>query len=473
MNKESKEKFMLKTKPKTFKNASLDEILAQADLIINKCLSDLISSWKNYENLKNDYSTGKRKGALGDAIEELLFGLEKNNKSVADFQKENVELKVTGLKKIKGTSNRGKKGDLIAKERLSLGMIDYFKIIKETWETSSFLEKNARLLILFYLYDKQKHIFDLGFKKQIYIDILKDFPEQMLFQIRADWMKIFEKIKNGEAHLLSSGDTSFLEACTKGAGGNKKTKQPNSDENAKPRALAFKSTFLDYLFKYFNAPMTHETLIPKNETIEEFVEKKLNPLIDMADKDIAIMQKNDFNPKNKGRWRKLIEKQLAGEKKFSQLRELESSNTELRVLRFNKNGNLRESISFPAFDYIEIANQDWEESDFYELLTSKRFLFAFFQENTNNDFEFKKWHFWYYPTDKLHEAQKVWEETKKRILNSNYKFPQASESDYCHVRPHDTKALFSSKAPDGTMQKTYCFWLNNKFIAEELSEYLK
>ena len=47
--------------------------------------------------------------------------------------------------------------------------------------------------------------------------MLWKLPEKDLLIIRQDYETIIKKIKRGEAHLLSEGDTMYLGACTKGA----------------------------------------------------------------------------------------------------------------------------------------------------------------------------------------------------------------------------------------------------------------
>ena len=147
--------------------------------------------------------------------------------------------------------------------------------------------------------------------------------------------------------------------------------------------------------------------------------------------------------------------------------------TELRVLNFEDNFRLQESISFPAFDYFEVANTPWENSSFYELLSSKRFLFAYFQKIPNAATEetlakFIGWQFWSFPVHLFDKAKATYDETQRRILDSTYKFPKINDSDFCHVRPHARNAKDLVQAPDGTEQKKYSFWLNAQFIAGQL-----
>lgn len=100
----------------------------------------------------SDYETShenkKRKGGLGEIIEERFFHYQCNNDSRPDFYKAGVELKVTPYKV-------NKNGTLVAKERLIITMIDYFSVIEETFESSHMWNKAKLILLIYYLYQQE------------------------------------------------------------------------------------------------------------------------------------------------------------------------------------------------------------------------------------------------------------------------------------------------------------------------------
>ena len=73
-------------------------------------------------------------------------------------------------------------------------MIDYLKIPKETWEKSTFLNKNKLLLLMFYLYLKDENILDSYFKNVTLLDLKSDISSADIFQIQKDWEFIRDKI---------------------------------------------------------------------------------------------------------------------------------------------------------------------------------------------------------------------------------------------------------------------------------------
>lgn len=78
-----------------------------------------------------------------------MFGIDNNNESEPDFLSAHIELKVTPYKRIK-------KGELSAKERLVLNIIDYMSEYKNTFKSSHFWHKNCKIQLLWYLWEENK-----------------------------------------------------------------------------------------------------------------------------------------------------------------------------------------------------------------------------------------------------------------------------------------------------------------------------
>ena len=93
------------------------------------------------DDIKNHGFKGK--GNFGQLIEKYYFQYEPNSTSEADFSEVGMELKTTPLKRISNGSYR-------SKERLVLNIINYFEVVNQRFETSSFYKKNSHLLLIFY-----------------------------------------------------------------------------------------------------------------------------------------------------------------------------------------------------------------------------------------------------------------------------------------------------------------------------------
>ncbi|PKK94379.1 MAG: restriction endonuclease, partial [Tenericutes bacterium HGW-Tenericutes-5] len=181
----------------------------------------------------------RNKGSLGQIVEEGIFGYEINSDSRPDFEELGIELKVTPIKK-------NKDGTFSSKERLVLNIINFNEEYKHNFETSSFIKKSKKMLIIFYLYEDS--ISPKDFK--IIDSIIYEFGGDDLSIIQDDWNNIIEKIKNGEAHKISGSDSFYLEACTKGAtAASSLVKQPFSNKLAKRRAFALKGSFMTSVYR--------------------------------------------------------------------------------------------------------------------------------------------------------------------------------------------------------------------------------
>src|SRR5690554_7268790 len=179
----------------------------------------------------------KGKGNFGQILEKFYFGYEPNSNAEPDFKEAGIELKSSPLKTLRN-------GEFRSKERLILKIINYLEVYKEEFETSSFWKKNADLLLVFYLHDRDLDLLDYIIKL---VDDWK-YPKEDLKIIRRDWEFINQKIKEGKAHELSEGDTFYLGACTKGSTALKSFRdQPFNQEKAKQRAYSLKQGYVNHI----------------------------------------------------------------------------------------------------------------------------------------------------------------------------------------------------------------------------------
>ena len=152
-----------------------------------------------------------------------------------------------------------------------------------------------------------------------------------------------------------------------------------------------------------------------------------------------------------------------------------------KTIRVQKNGKIKESMSFPTFDFIELSQEEsWEESELYNYLAPTKFMFVIFQERVTGEYVLDRVMFWNIPNDDLDEVRRVWERTVQTIREgvqliqtprgSSNNLPKQAESPVAHVRPHGKDASDKLPLPDGRMMTKQCFWLNNTYIAEQIKE---
>lgn len=417
--------------------------------------------------------TKRNKGNLGQIIEEKFFHYECNSDSRADFHEAGVELKVTPYK-------MNKNGTLSAKERLILTMIDYFHVVDEQFETSHLWNKSRLILLIYYLYQQEiKYNLDyrIGYAK------LFTPPEQDVKIIKHDFEVITSKIRAGKAHELSESDTLYLGAAPKAATSKDRRKQPFSDELAKPRAFAFKNSYMSYVLNNYVVPgkNTYEPIITQGavDSFEEYVVEKIARYKDYSIQDLCAEFEVNIEKKPKSLEAMLAYRMLGI--KGNHAEEFEKSNIVVKAIRVGKNNKIKESMSFPTFRFKELIQEEWEDSTFGNYLRETRFLFVVYKFDKYDVLRLKGCQFWNIPYSDLEtEVKSVWYETQRvlreglqiKVVNGkNYNnFPKASNSRVCHVRPHAQNSQDTYELPDGRHYSKQCFWLNNTYILSQLNE---
>lgn len=445
------------------------EILQRAEEIIGIPLGQI--------DLTGRLATGK--GAIGTVIEESWFGYTPNSESEPDFPEAGVELKVTPY-------IYNQNGAIRAKERLVCNLIDYMKEYQaEIFEQSSFWHKCHRMLLMSYLhrYDVSKALFTID------RTILFSFPDEDLIIIKRDWAIIISKIRAGKAHEITEGDTLYLAACTKGATAETFREQPFSYMPAKQRAYSLKSSYMtSVLNSYIFGNKEDEHIIKSSDDIIELegiglegvIKNRIIPYIGKTVDELKETFNIDSSAKSINA---LILTRMLGLNVNGPeyIEEFKRANIVPKTIRVEENGKVRESMSFPTFKFMEIINQEWEDSPLREQLEPVKFLFVIFKRRSGDDYVLSSIKFWNIPYADLMEVRKVWERTKaiikegpKLTVNKNgtvsNNLPKKMESPVCHVRPKATNAADTFPLPTGGSMTKQCFWLNNTYIEHIISQ---
>lgn len=421
----------------------------------------------------SDYENMKRKGGLGELIEERFFHYKCNNDSKPDFEKAGVELKVTPYKK-------NKNGSLSAKERLIITMIDYFSVINEKFEESHLWNKAKLILLVYYLYQQK-----INKRLDYYIGYAKLFtpPDQDVQIIKHDYEMIVNKIRGGKANELSEGDTLYLCAAPKAATSKDRRKQPYSEELAKPRAFAFKSSYMTYVLNNYIIPgrTTYEPIVKEMPVsyFEDYVIMKIAEYKDYSVEDLCKKLNAKFEKKPKNLEAMLAYRILGI--KGNHAEEFVKANIVVKTIRVNSSNKIKENMSFPAFKFKELLKENWENSILGSYLSETKFLFVVYKFDKNQVLRLKGCQFWNIPYKDLNEeVYLVWEKTRqvlkkglviKKINGKNSNnFPKASENSVCHVRPHAIDSEDTDELPDGREYSKQCFWLKNSYILAQLDK---
>lgn len=425
------------------------------------------------------YTPRRGKGGIGQMVENLYFLLETNNNPEADFSSAGMELKCTPLK-------LAKNNEYLIKERLVCNMINYCDVIKEDFEHSHFYLKCQLMLLMFYLHKKGHDNLDLEF----IFSVLWKLPEKDLLIIRQDYKTIIEKIKRGEAHLLSEGDTMYLGACRKGQKGDTLMAQPYSGEGAPRRAFSLKMAYMRTVLHYVlnskekavsNFEISQEQLVTEKEletlSFDEILLKRFERFIGKSYQNIATEKEIDIsnNPKNKYA---MIANAVAASDKCSNINRSEEfvkAGLTMKTIRIQHNGCIREAMSFENIDYLEVAEcENWYDSRLYELFSS-RFMFVVFREQNKGqgDYTLDDVFFWTMPQNDLNLAEEYWEHIKENILNNHIAeghWWKSSDKKKFHVRPKAQKSTDMTPTPGGGFAKKFCYWFNNDYVRNIVDE---
>lgn len=477
-NPESIEYYAIQLTGKTFMDVILEK---------NNVMSDAVEA----------YANKLRKGGLGNLLEEVYFGYKANSNQEADFPEAGVELKATPYEVTQ-------KGELRAGERLVLTMINYDSPIELEFYKSHAWEKMRLILLIYYWRNKQLNsnlLYKIGFVK------LFTPPEADLEIIKQDYNYIVNTIRDGRAHELSEGDTMYLGACTKGATAEKSTVPQYYGDKipARKRAFCFKNSYMTYVLNHYIAGKTSENSIVrsadalKEKTFEELLTDIVNKYIGKSDKELCEMFGREYN-NNKAQWNDLACKIFGIRDEHAD--EFVKANIKVKTIRIEENNSMRESMSFPPFRFLDLVEEEYEDSVLHDYFEETR-LFFFVWKRDGDVYRVKGCMLWNMPHLDLDvTVRKEWERYK-HIIQYGVKFtkcidssgkisfknnlPNKIETEVIHVRPHATKAAYrfnsgeeygnverdANVLPSGEYMTTQSFWINNNYILKQLKNLLE
>jgi len=412
------------------------------------------------------------KGAFGNAIEVGHFYYQPNSSAKPDLGW--AELKCTGLLPDGDGGRR-------AKERLVICMINYGGsssskipcVVEETAETSHAFQKLLSILLVFYDYAKVSRPEDMMDLPIRLVDIWAPVPSDVAL-FKRDWEVIQGYVRDGRAHELSEGLTPMLGACTKSSDSSKLVKQRSGKALAKPRAFALKQAFVTEIFrslysgqaesKLMESPSPGYAKVYFEQDLESEIIRRINAYAGMTTIEICEKLKLDGKYGGKsGQSRRIRDflDEICMRLYGSLIEEMEAfrkSGFRICVSRVLKNDEAAESVSFPAFEYAEIADeQEWEDSSLYQDLV-KRFLFIFLRDDKDGSCpRLAKAIFWSMPEADLDATYEVWADTVKLVrTNRLEELPAESQTKAVHVRPHDKHRYPGFKRS---------FWLNRRYVS--------
>ena len=416
-----------------------------------------------------------------------------NSRSEADFPDIPLELKTAGLKPATSNSRRPNiSGKWKAAQPLPLSSINFIEIANENFFSSKFLEKNKNLLFVFYEYEKDKSIYERKIKITG-IWSFHEIPESEKKIIMDDWEVIKSKVVKNQAHKLTRGDGNYLSPGPSGES-HIYTKQLDGTK-VRTRKFNFKASYMDAVIARLGSNEKNTISLysdkDKNISLSNKIFEKFKPYIGMKDTDIAIsldlseleckqkhailakkILKSIFNVPNKRKVEDYIE-------------EFSKANVTVKTIRLKENNLPHQDVSFPAFEFVKIYKEDWDNSIIKNQIDCK-FLFVFFKESKKG-LLLDSISYWNMPYDDINEVKNVWSKTKKCIETGDIvkeikhvrytHFPNKKDFHVAHIRTHATNSnqTFKLPVPDKLTGETkytkHSLFLNNKYIRDSI--YLK
>ena len=171
------------------------------------------------------------------------------------------------------------------------------------------------------------------------------------------------------------------------------------------------------------------------------------------------MKELDIESKAKNVLNMIISRMFNVKSKLKDTDEFTKANIIPKTIRVESNGRIIESMSFPYFKFDEVMNTDFEDSDLPEIIIKSKVKSMY--EKTQE-------------VVRTGNIVNYIDERGRRITN----FPGMSDNGVCHVRPHgrdsrDTISLPVKDKVTGAIEFTkQCFWFNNSYLKEIISEFL-
>lgn len=233
-------------------------------------------------------------------------------------------------------------------------------------------------------------------------------------------------------------------------------------------------------------------------SFESIVLNKLDCFRGWSDLELCRYFGRDYN-NNKAQWTDLTYRMLGIRGNHAE--EFVKANIVVKVVRIENDLSMNESISLPPFNFIEFANETWEESQVYNYFSETKFFFVVFARD-KSVYRLYKYFFWNMPFEDLNRIARIgWENIHYLIRNCKVEFwlketkagyivknnlPKKKDNPIIHIRPHAQESAYlihmhdgslyeygviwkdANMLPQGDWMTTQSFWINNNYFLKNI-----
>jgi len=386
--------------------------------------------------------SAQNKGLVGRVIE-AYFGIRPNSRSEADFAALGIELKTVPI--------RISDGEARAKERVSIGMIDFEALKHERWETAHVRSKLDHILFVFVRWEELRPV---GYFEVLRAGLWR--PDlATLAVMKDDWERVRDLAASGRADQVSESLSAVLGAATKGPGHGSTT-----------RAWSLKQPFVGWIYRSMGST---RQAIQVSDDRSHFEDVAINSLRIHAGKTLASIGRELGIPNSTSKSAgATIIRRLLGQPTRGRSEEFERFGVEVKTVPVSARQRVHESMSFPVFTHEELVYEDWESSDLLGHLGRLLIVPLVRPARTATlAVELGRPFFWSPTEPELRGIRIEWERYRALIeAGRSRDLPKASETRYIHIRPHSRRASDTEAAPGGHEVTKKSFWLNGHFVEE-------
>lgn len=407
--------------------------------------------------VSNEERQGPRtKGRVGHHVESY-FGLQTNSDSGPDFPHLGVELKTVPLRRLKSGRT------FSSKERTFITLINYATICQQPFRNSPLDTKTRHTLYVFYEWQRGQLTIDA----QVLNTHMHKRDTAEVDMARNAYDHVVAEVGAGRAHLLSEGDTLGIGAATKGEGG-AWVHQPHSLEPARRRGFAWKAAYTTALYRSL---ATHRW--DGDHRLDAILRDARSRV--MRYRGSTVRQLRDkYCPGTSDEWKSVtgaVTRRLLGSPSSSrEPASYEPFGLMVRAVRVSMDGSPWEGTSFPAVDFRDVAEEEWESSPLVEQLRS--ILLVVFRDPHKHVMESELDDIVHLqPTDSdVAVMREEYERFRTCIADSRPEdAPTESHTRILHMRPHGADGRDKVELPSGRLYRRSAFWLNRSYVQSVLA----